>query len=104
MQHQQSLIPSLTRRRVLQRALGSLAGLAAWQQDWQRHRTAAAQPRLPRGQMTWAFQFSPVPTWFDPAEAPATAGAFAFLYALHDALVKPMPDNPMAPSLATAWQ
>jgi peptide/nickel transport system substrate-binding protein len=41
--------------------------------------------------------------WFDPAETP-TATAYAFLYALHDALVKPMPDNPMAPSLATAWQ
>jgi ABC-type transport system substrate-binding protein len=26
------------------------------------------------------------------------------LYALHDALVKPMPDHPMAPSLATAWR
>ena len=26
-----------------------------------------------------------------------------FLYALHDALVKPMPGNPMAPSLAESW-
>ena len=26
-----------------------------------------------------------------------------FLYALHDALLKPMPDNPMAPSLAIKW-
>ena len=25
------------------------------------------------------------------------------LYALHDALVKPMPGNPMAPSLAESW-
>jgi peptide/nickel transport system substrate-binding protein len=27
-----------------------------------------------------------------------------FLYALHDALVKPMPGNPMFPSLATRWE
>lgn len=27
-----------------------------------------------------------------------------FMYALHDALLKPMPDHPMAPSLATSWQ
>ena len=28
---------------------------------------------------------------------------FMFLYALHDALVKPMPGNPQAPSLAESW-
>jgi peptide/nickel transport system substrate-binding protein len=28
---------------------------------------------------------------------------FMFLYALHDALVKPMPGNPMFPSLAMGW-
>src|SRR4029434_10564188 len=28
---------------------------------------------------------------------------FMFLYALHDALVKPMPGNPLAPSLAESW-
>jgi peptide/nickel transport system substrate-binding protein len=54
--------------------------------------------------MTWALHFTIVPTSFDPAETVAGAMPFAFLYALHDALVKPMPDNPMAPSLATAWQ
>jgi peptide/nickel transport system substrate-binding protein len=102
--HSQPLMPSLTRRRVLQGTLRSIAGLAAWQQDWLWHSTAAAQQRTPRGQMTWAFQFTIVPTFFDPAEASAMAAPYAFLYALHDALVKPMPDNPMAPSLATAWQ
>ena len=102
--HPQHRMPSLTRRRVLQGTLGRVAGLAAWQQDWRRRRTAAAQPRVPRGQMTWALHFTIAPTWFDPAEPPAMAFPYAFLYALHDALVKPMPDNPMAPSLATAWQ
>jgi peptide/nickel transport system substrate-binding protein len=64
----------------------------------------AAQPRVPRGQLTWAFQFSLVPSFFDPADAPATGAVFTVLYALHDALIKPMPGNPIAPSLATAWQ
>ena len=102
--HPQPLMPLLTRRRVLQGTLGSVAGLTTWQQDWRRRSIAAAQPRAPRGQMTWALHFTIVPTLFDPAENSATAASSAFLYALHDALVKPMPDNPMAPSLATAWQ
>ena len=43
------------------------------------------------------------PTWFDPAETSGVITPFMFLYAMHDALVKPMPGNPMAPSLATQW-
>src|ERR1043166_4932623 len=41
--------------------------------------TAAAAQAKPQGEMRWV------------------------LYALHDALVKPMPGNPMAPSLAESW-
>src|SRR6266508_6667581 len=44
-----------------------------------------------------------VPTWFDPAETTGVITPFMFLYALHDALVKPMPGNAMAPSLAESW-
>jgi peptide/nickel transport system substrate-binding protein len=57
----------------------------------------------PEGQMTWAAHISLAPTWFDPAETPGIATPFMVLYALHDALVKPMPGNPMAPSLAESW-
>jgi peptide/nickel transport system substrate-binding protein len=57
----------------------------------------------PEGQMTWAIHISLAPTWFDPAETPGIATPFMVLYALHDALVKPMPGNPMAPSLAESW-
>src|SRR6058998_1232379 len=53
--------------------------------------------------MTWAVHISLAPTWFDPAETPGIATPFMVLYALHDALVKPMPGNPMAPSLAESW-
>jgi peptide/nickel transport system substrate-binding protein len=94
--------PSLTRRRVLQGTLGGLAGLTAWQ-GWPRLQGAMAQKAEPAGQMTWAVHVAIAPTWFDPAETAGVVTPFLFLYALHDALVKPMPDNPMAPCLATAW-
>src|SRR2546426_1014457 len=96
-------IMSLTRRRLLQDTLSSAAGLAAWYQGWPRLRTAAAQQREPRGQMTWAVHIQIAPTWFDPAETPGIITPYMFMYAIHDALLKPMPDNPMAPSLATTW-
>ena len=63
----------------------------------------AAPAAGPEGQMTWAVHVSLAPTWFDPAETPGIITPFMFLYALHDALVKPMPGNPMAPSLAESW-
>jgi peptide/nickel transport system substrate-binding protein len=63
----------------------------------------ASAGAAPEGQMTWAVHISLAPTWFDPAETPGIATPFMVLYALHDALVKPMPGNPMAPSLAESW-
>src|SRR2546422_6743853 len=57
----------------------------------------------PEGQMTWAVHISLAPTWFDPAETPGIGTPFMILYALHDALVKPMPGNAMTPSLAESW-
>jgi peptide/nickel transport system substrate-binding protein len=53
--------------------------------------------------MTWAIHVTIAPAWFDPAETPSIITPFIFLYAIHDALVKPMPDHPMSPSLATQW-
>lgn len=55
------------------------------------------------GQMTWAVHVSIAPTWFDPAETPGIITPYMFLFALHDAMLKPMPGNPMAPSLAESW-
>jgi peptide/nickel transport system substrate-binding protein len=57
----------------------------------------------PEGQLTWAVHVSIAPTWFDPAETPGIITPYMFLYALHDAMLKPMPGNPLAPSLAESW-
>ena len=64
---------------------------------------SAAAPDAPAGQMTWAVQISLAPTWFDPAETSGIITPFMVLYALHDAVLKPLPGNPMAPSLAESW-
>src|SRR6267143_447863 len=55
------------------------------------------------GQMTWAVHISLAPTWFDPAETSGIITPFMVLYALHDAVLKPLPGHPMAPSLAESW-
>jgi peptide/nickel transport system substrate-binding protein len=60
-------------------------------------------PAAPEGQLTWAVHVSLAPSWFDPAETTGIITPFMFLYALHDALVKPMPGTPLAPSLAESW-
>jgi peptide/nickel transport system substrate-binding protein len=57
----------------------------------------------PEGQVTWGIHVSLVPTWFDPAETTGIVTPFMVMYALHDAMVKPLPGNPLAPSLAESW-
>ena len=64
---------------------------------------ASAAAAGPDGQLTWGVHFSLAPTWLDPAETPAMITPFLTLYAVHDAVAKPMPGNPMAPSLAESW-
>src|SRR5258705_6484425 len=66
---------------------------------------AAAQARSDNSgsQMTWAVHVSLAPVWFDPAEHTGIITLMMVLYAVHDALIKPMPGNPMAPSLAESW-
>jgi peptide/nickel transport system substrate-binding protein len=86
--------PGMTRRDLLAAAAAALAtaglpGLAG----------AAA----PQGQLTWGVHISLAPTWFDPAETPGIITPFMVMYALHDAMVKPMPGEPLGGSLAESW-
>src|SRR5262245_5623194 len=65
--------------------------------------SAAPASAGPEAEMTMAPTVSLAARWFDPAEAEGIITPFIFYYALHDALVKPMPGKPMAPSLAECW-
>jgi len=62
---------------------------------------AAAAP--PEGTLTIGVHVTLVSRWLDPGETEALITPFMVLYALHDALVKPMPGNIMTPSLAESW-
>src|SRR5689334_23913715 len=92
---QQAMDPGLVSRRKLllaPAALGLVSGAP-------RFVLAEAQ-----GQLTWGVHISLAPTWFDPAETPGMITPFMLLYALHDAMVKPMPGKVDEPCLAEAWK
>jgi peptide/nickel transport system substrate-binding protein len=85
--------PGITRREALAlAALGLVAGASGM-----------ARAASPQGQLIWGVHISLAPTWFDPAETSGIITPFMVMYALHDAMVKPMPGQPLAPSLAEAW-
>ncbi len=92
--HRSGLIGVDLRRRDLL-ALAAL-GLAAATAG----RAGAAGPEA---QMIWGVHISLAPTWFDPAETPGVITPFMVMYALHDAMLKPMPDQALAPCLAESW-
>jgi peptide/nickel transport system substrate-binding protein len=83
----------ITRRNVLSlAALGAIAGAPG-----------SARAAGPAGQLVYGVHISLAPTWFDPAETPSLVTPYMIYYALHDALLKPMPGEPMASSLAESW-
>ena len=84
------------------RTLTTSIVLAAWLVLGLSGVVAAQAP--PDGQLTIAFDASIAPTFLDPAETSGVATPFVFLYALHDALIKPLPGNNMAPCLAESWK
>ena len=59
----------------------------------------AAQP----GTLTIGVHVTLVSRWLDPGDTEALITPFMVLYALHDALVKPMPSGLNTPSLAESW-
>src|SRR3989442_2670997 len=56
----------------------------------------AAQP----GEAVMAWHVTLAPTWFDPSTAPPQITPFGMLYAIHDAMVRPLPGTKMGASLA----
>src|SRR5213078_1059492 len=92
------------RRAVRSRSMRHVRGLvASWLVLTILALGAASAAAAPEGQLTWAVHISLAPTWFDPAETSGIITPFMVLYALHDAVVKPLPGNPMAPALAESW-
>src|SRR5262245_16090314 len=67
------------------------------------HRGNAQPQARPEGEMRWALYVTLAPAWFDPGDVVGIITPFWVLYAIHDALVKPMPGNLMASSLAESW-
>ena len=57
----------------------------------------------PEGQMSWAVHVTLAPRWLDPGETESAITPFLVLYAVHDAMVKPMPGGLTTPSLAESW-
>jgi peptide/nickel transport system substrate-binding protein len=64
------------------------------------HAPAAAAPE---GTLTWGLHVTLATKWLDPSDTEAFINPFMVLYAVHDALVKPMPAGENTPSLAESW-
>jgi peptide/nickel transport system substrate-binding protein len=59
--------------------------------------------RNSRSRLVWGTHISLAPTWLDPAETGGVITPFMMLYAIHDALVKPMPNDPEQLCLAQSY-
>src|SRR5262245_16902629 len=57
----------------------------------------------PEGTLTWGIHVTLAARWLDPGDTEAFINPFMVLYAVHDALVKPMPAGENTPSLAESW-
>jgi len=57
----------------------------------------------PEGTLTYGVHVTVPSRWLDPADAEGIATPFMVLYALHDALVKPMPGGLYTPCLAESF-
>jgi len=55
------------------------------------------------GEMRWGLHVTLAARWLDPAETEAFNTPFMVMYAVHDAMVKPMPAGITTPSLAESW-
>src|SRR5215468_3236283 len=84
-------MPHINRIALLLMVMGFVVG---FQQETQ----AQAPDKL-----VFAYHVTISPSWFDPAETPAQITPFGILYALHDAVVRPLPGERMAPALAASW-
>jgi peptide/nickel transport system substrate-binding protein len=64
---------------------------------------APALAAEPTGEVTVSFHVTLAPSWFDPSTAPPQITPFGVMYAIHDALVRPLAGQKMGASLAESW-
>ncbi len=60
--------------------------------------------RAAEGELRWGLHVTLAAKWLDPAETEAFNTPYMIMYAVHDALVKPMPAGMTTPSLAESWK
>ena len=82
------LVLAATRRRGL--AVGVTVAALAFATP------VVAQP-APAGEAVFGWPITIAPTWFDPSTAPPQITPFGILFALHDALVRPLPESEDGP-------
>jgi peptide/nickel transport system substrate-binding protein len=63
----------------------------------------AAPALAAEGELRYGLHVTLAARWLDPADTEAFATPFMVLYAIHDAMVKPMPAGMTTPSLAESW-
>jgi hypothetical protein len=86
-----SVAARLTRREMLRLAAGVLSA------------DTTPAKAAPDGHITIGSHVSLAPIWFDPAETLGIITPFMLMYAMHDAMAKAMPGDPIAPCLAESW-
>jgi len=64
---------------------------------------AGSASAAPEGTLMWGLHITLASRWLDPAETEGLITPFMVFYAIHDALVKPMPAGVNTPSLAESW-
>src|SRR5437870_876547 len=84
------------RRSILRLGIASMTWLVLFGVS----RPAAAAPE---GTVTWGVHITLASRWLDPAETEGIITPFMFVYALHDAVVKPMPGGWNTLSLVESW-
>jgi peptide/nickel transport system substrate-binding protein len=60
--------------------------------------------QTPPGESVAAWHVTLAPSWFDPSTAPPQITPFGLLYAIHDALLRPLAGQKMGNSLAESWK
>ena len=89
--------PAFTRNHLRRRDVLALAAAAAVVPQ-----VSLAAPSA--SQLTYGVHVTIPPSWLDPAETQGIITPFMVLYAIHDAVVKPMPGDGHAPCLAESFK